>query len=390
MEVISECDKPLVTWIMDDWPAALEKRDRRQHAMLDPDLRSLLRQSAGALSIGPAMSEAFEDRYGAEFAAFANGIERAEWDWASTPPQRDNVVIRYSGSLAEDMGLESLLSVAGAVEALAGEGVNVSFEIKTRKFWADKAGARFKGFKRTRISTEELSAADYRKWMSGADIVLICYNFDDVSKSYVRYSVANKLPECLASGAALLAIGPSDISMMQLLKSLDCSVNVETLDPDVLKRRLRELVTSHVRRVELISKARQIALDKFDMGVTRQDFVNWIGGAVQNGRSNKLLRVLRSTEGRLWALQQQVFARIARLENGAAPDDGSVLPGAGRLVVAEGASAGTANLQQLGKKFGGIATSLRTRFGTLAGEPANASQAVTQAVAGDDAKVKAS
>jgi hypothetical protein len=362
MELISESDKPLVSWIMDDWPASLEKRDRRQHAVLEPDLRSLLRQSAGALSIGPAMSAAFEDRYGQEFAAFANGVERKDWNWGSSALQRDSVVVRYSGSLAEDMGLESLLAVASAVEVVAEEGVNIAFEIKTRKFWADKAGSRFKPLKRTRISTEELSAADYRKWLSDADVVLICYNFDEMSKTYVRYSVANKLPECLASGAALLAVGPSDIAMLQLLRSLDCSVNVETLDPDVLKRELRELATTRERRAGLVNRARVVALNQFDMRLTRQKFVNWLERAVQYGRSNRLLRVLRSTEGRLWALQQQEFARIARPESGAPVEVATVLPSATRPVPADTGAAGTANLEQLGKKFGGIATSLRARF----------------------------
>jgi hypothetical protein len=313
------------------------------------------------------MNDAFEIRYGQEFAAFANGIERGDWNWSSPAPQRQGVLIRYSGSLAEDMGLETIVAVANAVEALAADGVDITFDIKTRKFWAEKAGGRFKTLARTRISTEELAAAEYRKWLSDADVVLICYNFDELSRAYVRYSIANKLPECLASGAALLAVGPPDIAMMQLLKSLDCSVNVETLDPAVLKGELHELATSHQTRAALVDKARQVALDRFDMRLTRQKFVSWLEKAVQNGRSNRLLRVLRSTEGRLWGLQQQFFARIARLESGAPVGAGAASPSGVSPVLADSALAGTASLEQLGKKFGGIATSLRARFAQKVG-----------------------
>jgi hypothetical protein len=329
MELAGDIGKPLVTWIVDDWPAMVETRDRLQYALLDDDLRTLLRRSAGALSIGSAMSEAFEFRYGKEFTAFANGVARHEWCWSSVPPQRDGVVVRYSGGLAEGMGLETLLGVAKAIEALAGEGVSIRFEIHTRRFWEQKAGSRFRSLKRTRISTENRSSAEYRKWLSGADVVLICYNFDDLSKAYVRYSIANKLPECLASGAALLAVGPSDIAMMKLLKSLDCSVNVETLDPDVLKSELREIATSSEKRADLVNRSRRVVLDKFDMRLTRQKFVSWI-------------------------------TRVAR---GAPVDTPAAIATAMHPMLRDADQGEPGSLEQLGKKFGDIATSLRARFG---------------------------
>jgi hypothetical protein len=178
--------------------------------------------------------------------------------------------------------------------------------------------------------------------------------------------------------------------MMPLLKSMACSVNVETLDPDVLKRELRELTTSHEKRADLVNKARLVALDAFDMRVTRQKFVSWLGRAVQNGRSNRLLRALRSTEGRLWGLQRQVFARIARLEGGAPVDTGTLSLPAIASLPGEPATAGSSNLEQLGKKFGGIATSLRARFSPVTVGPASAAQTTAQTGADSDAKVKAS
>jgi hypothetical protein len=360
MEVISACDTPLVTWIMDDWPAAIERSDAAQIQTLDPDLRSLFRQSAGALSIGTAMSEAFGGRYGQQFQPFANGIDRMDWDWSSMRAASEEVLIRYSGSLAEDMGLESLLGVAQAVEALGGEGVKIRFEVKTRQFWADKSGSRFKGFRHTRISTEELAAADYRTWLSGADIVLICYNFDDASKAYVRYSVANKLPECLASGAALLAIGPPDIATMGLLRSLDCGVQVETRDPAVLRRELAELAGSREKREALVRRARQVALDRFDMRLTRQRFVRWLTSTIEMGQGNKMLSAVRTAEGRLWNWRKKLEDRGAQVgratAGGVKISEKMQNPNVSSLLVDEGC------LQQLSKKFGDISVSLRSQF----------------------------
>lgn len=348
MEVIGACNVPLVTWIMDDWPAALKLRDASQFEVLDRDLRSLFQKSVGALSIGVAMSSAFSQRYGVEFEPVANGIDRMDWDWSTGRAPSNEVLIRYSGSLAQDMGAESLLGVAEAVEALGGEGMNVTFEVKTRKFWADKEGARFKDFSRTRVSTEELSAADYRKWLSGADIALICYNFDDRSKAYVRYSVANKLPECLASGAALLAIGPPDIATMELLRSLDCSVRVETSNLVILKRELRELVSSREKREALGRRAREVALDRFDMQATRLRFVRWLTNAAQAGMAGKVARSTKRFEQDLQHLRErsQIWA-----------SDVSV-----HLRASSAPASQSAELEHLSKKFGGIASILKSEF----------------------------
>ncbi len=348
MATIDDHDVPVVSWIMDDWPAALKRRDAAQFEILDRDVRFLFKKSVGALSIGTAMSAAFSERYGVDFEPFANGIERAEWDWSTPRPASQKVLIRYSGSLAQDMGLESLLGVAQAVEALGNEGMDIAFEVKTRKFWADKAGAIFDGLSRTRISTEELLAADYRKWLSAADIVLICYNFDDASKDYVRYSVANKLPECLASGAALLAIGPPDIAMMGLLRSLDCSVQVETRDRAVLKLALGDLAGSREKRDALVRRARHVALDSFDMRLTRKRFVRWLTRAVQAGAVDKVAQSTRNFAQDLEGLQKGTSSAAIK-------SDGDKRAGRSE------------ELEHLSKRFGDISSMLRPDLTQKAG-----------------------
>ncbi len=267
------------------------------------------------VSIGEAMSEAFEVRYGLPFQSFANGIERADWDWSAKPEAREGLLIRYSGSLAEDMGLETLLMVACVVEQLATSGLDISLEVKTRKFWEAKAGEKFKDLSRTTLLTDEMTPANYKKWLSGADIVLICYNFDDRSKDYVRYSIANKLPECLAAGAPLLAIGPADIAMMQILRRLDCCESVESHDPQILCQSLGRLAASKELRDELAGRARAIALDKYDMRIVRQKFVSWILATTEFGRTDKAVRAMRGAESRLRSITRDVGARLSVLES---------------------------------------------------------------------------
>jgi hypothetical protein len=103
----------------------------------------------------------------------------------------------------------------------------------------------------------------------------------------------------------------------------------------------------------LAKKARVVALDRFDMRTTRQRFVRWLTNTVEQGKTNRLIMALRASESRLWQLQKQLAQKSSSIE--AAAD----VRGGDRARVGE--------LEHLGKKFGGIASSLRSRFTKSAG-----------------------
>src|SRR3546814_20426156 len=58
---------------------------------------------------------------------------------------------------------------------------------------------------------------EYERTLSEADALLIAYNFDPASIGYIGYSLANQMPECLASGAPLIAYGPRDVATIAIL-----------------------------------------------------------------------------------------------------------------------------------------------------------------------------
>ncbi len=247
---------PLAVWIMDDWPEALKLRDAAQAEALDRDWRQLLEWSSVRLSISEAMSKALRTRYGKEFVAIANGVDPAQW-------RRRRLKIRYGGGLAGNMSLASVVRLADAVEALAKEGVDATLEILTRQHWLDAAATQFQRFSRTQISTEVLSPQAYRDWLMGADVLAICYNFDGASQTYTRTSMANKLPECLASGAVVLAHGPTSLATIALARDLDCAVVVDEPSVDRLKASLKRIVNDPAWADDLVRKSRKAAFEQF-------------------------------------------------------------------------------------------------------------------------------
>lgn len=254
---------PLVTWIMDDWPSDLRARDAAAAEALEADWRWLLERSSERLSISEDMSRSFGERYGGTFEAIANGVDPK--DWKARP-----LLIRYGGGLAENMGLASVLRLAQAVETLHQEGYDVRLEILTKPYWHSRAGGAFSALSRTSFQTHVLSDGEYRRWLAGADVLSICYNFDEASLGYVRYSMANKLPECLASGAVLLAHGHPEIATMRRLAELDCAVLVT--DPDVaqIADQLRRLANEPEWAAAVASRARRTAFDQFNVSRSRR------------------------------------------------------------------------------------------------------------------------
>ncbi|MFM8552616.1 MAG: hypothetical protein ACKOCD_09995, partial [Nitrospiraceae bacterium] len=217
MDLIDKTSRPLVTWIMDDWPARMDAEAPVQWEKMETDLRHLLARSAVALSISDYMSEAFAKRYGRAFLALANGVDPADWP-VHFPPPRENFLIRYAGGIAPDMNRASLLRCAEAVEALVWSGLKIRFEISTQLWWKMECDPLFAHFPSTTLEVADKPLAGYRQWIAEADLLLIAYNFDEASLRYVRYSMANKLPECLASGVAVLAHGPRGIATIDYLE----------------------------------------------------------------------------------------------------------------------------------------------------------------------------
>lgn len=271
-DIAAKTGAPVVSWIMDDWLARLETTDQAKHADWLGEIKRLTKDAPLNLSISEAMSEELETRLGRPFTAFANGIDPAEWSEPVEGPGDTGgpVTIRYAGGLAEDMTLATVLEVARSVEEL--DGPDVRLEINTRQHWFNRHDHLFSGLKRTSLSVAELSREEYIDWLKRADILLLAYNFDEASLRYVRYSMANKLPELLASGKPVLAIGPAEQATIAFLGRSGLAVRVTEPGRGPVDAAVASLLADPAARKALGSKAREFALDELSLETIRPRF----------------------------------------------------------------------------------------------------------------------
>jgi len=273
MECIQQSQTPLITWIMDDWPAMIEGSKAAKNQKLLEDWKFLLQRSLSRLSISEAMSSAFSQRYGHPFQAIANGVEPADWPIVAERTTTAPIRVRYAGSLAKNMTLHSIKLIAEAVEQLSEQGVDIVFEIKTRDIWHERAKVTFENLKRTSFLVADLTQEDYREWLCNADIATIAYNFDDLSKQYTQFSLANKLPECLASGAAMFAVGPEGVATIDTLKKAGCAMVVTSDDLAEVVDNLSRLAAEPELRLELATRSQKIAFEQYDINDARTALV---------------------------------------------------------------------------------------------------------------------
>lgn len=303
--LLDRLNVPTVIHIVDDWPERLRYQDSALHDKFDRSFRKLLNQAAARMSICQAMSTAFQERYGVEFTAFANCIYPEDWSLSDAEAPTQNAqsdrpfIIRYLGSLATDMTHDSVLDIARAVTELQAER-SVHLEIYTTKYWKDRITDTFSNLSGVSIYDAEFGEA-YCRLLKTADALLIAYNFDVDSIRYVRYSMANKFPECLASGTPVLVYGPVDVATVAYAAETGCTQVVLERNPERLKAAIKELIDKPEYCESLGQSARQYAFKNHAASQIQAHFYGVLRSAVLSNQvappkltPERLLQVTRS------------------------------------------------------------------------------------------------
>ncbi|MFM7526930.1 MAG: tetratricopeptide repeat protein [Nodosilinea sp.] len=296
LHLIEELKVPVVTHIMDDWMDRLLHRNPDLYGEFDASLRILLDQSSLRLSICDSMSLAFQERYNMDFIPFANCVEPEEWihDELSEIEEKsieEQFTIRYVGGLADDMNFASICDIVKVVASLHKE-IKICFEIYTPAHWMEKAISEFSSSPGVSIYEANFSSEGYRKLLCSANALVIAYNFDEISLRYTRYSMANKLPECLASAVPVLVYGPEAIATVEYAVQTSTVLSVTEQNCQMLEEAIRNLIQNYQNYQELAQRARTVAFEYHNAHQKRLQFSNMIRHSAAFGRAVSELPIL--------------------------------------------------------------------------------------------------
>ena len=284
-QLLKETGCAAVVHVMDDWPLRMKYEDPEQYPEADFLLRLILNRSNAKLSICDDMSREYEQRYGQSWSAIANGVDVSAYDSARKPrapvSPESPFVIRYMGGVAQDMNYQSVLDFAAAASSVSMR-MPLRFEIYTMPWYRDRISAALAGLPGTQVM--DLVPDDkYIQTLCNADALLLTYNFDPASIRYVGFSLANKMPECLASGAPLIAYGPISIATIRYLRHAACAELVTKRNQADLIQAIELLATNEIRRKQLVAAAHQHALAKLDSFEIRSRFQRILIDAAESG-----------------------------------------------------------------------------------------------------------
>lgn len=276
-------DLPLVLHFMDDFPEALYRGDLASR-FLRPrylaEFAELVRSADVAIAICQEMAEEYGQRYQRPVLSLPMPVEldtyqaAARTQWAAGHPFR----LRYGGRVGWAIH-ESLADLARAIHTLRQEGADVAFDLVT-------------------FQTEQVPAAclasigvsvqipgplgDLPRLQAEADVLVICYDFDQESFRQARYSMPSKMVPSMASGTPILVYGPAGLPVVEYARRDSWGKVVDRRDPVALQAAVRELMDSAVLREQLGRTAQRLAAERHDAKKVSENFRVMLEKALRN------------------------------------------------------------------------------------------------------------
>lgn len=294
-KLIEKIDVPIVTHIMDDWITSVLKENPYMYADLHPQLNAVIRNSKANLSICDKMSIEFRKRYDREFTAVANFVNSQ----SIIPIRKRNAVftIRYCGGLAIGMNRQSVKDFVNVIEIMHMEGIDLVFEIYTMPWYQEEARKMS-----TSTSVKVFDLVDESKYdalLATADLLLLAYNFDEKTLDYARFSMSNKLPECVMSGTPLLVYGSEEIATVSYCVQNKLAEVVIDRSRSKLLNALRKLIANSREAIEIAKNAQKFYLANHSELETHAKFKSVLTDSARKLKDRPKVGVRVSIYGRL-------------------------------------------------------------------------------------------
>lgn len=269
-------EAPVVPHFLDDWPTTMYRDGElrgRPASVLNVEVGRLVGGSRSVGVISRAMAREYESRYGVRATPLMNCVDVPSGDATPAPPRREGVRFAYVGGLHLGRA-EVLLGVAAGLRAVPGAQLVVHAPpeelVRHREAFAAMPGVQW---------GPSLPADDVPAALHDADVLVHLESFENRTTDYTRLSISTKIPQYLASGRPVLAIGPATLASIEHLAASDAAVLVTDDRLAGLPAALEALASSPEGRARRGRAAMRYARMHHDAPTVRQDLLELLGSA---------------------------------------------------------------------------------------------------------------
>ncbi len=266
---------PLVIHIMDDWPVMINKTgllgiywNKRSNLAFC----KLINISSVHLSISDAMSIEYKQRYGKNWIAFHNPIDKSFINTNNTEASAlmyNSNRILYMGRIG-NANEESIFFIIHTIIDLTLQNKNIEFVIYTQDYMNKRL---------TKLaynkSIEILPDVPHKivpSILRSAGALILPLDFSKSSQKFARYSMPTKATEYMASGVPVLVFAPSENAVTKYARDEDWGYVVDQEDTNLLQKGIVELLNNQELRTRLVTNATRAVMKNHGAEKVREKF----------------------------------------------------------------------------------------------------------------------
>lgn len=274
----------LVFYITDDYVLRTRSRNFATRAMRWWTRREFTRLASHAdlvLTIGESMSSTYEREFGINSVPVMNMVAVPE---AQPAPRlrgspAEPIILLFAGSLHSNRW-QVLALLAERVEHLVASGIPLRMLV----FGPEPSAEELAHLDRPPLCQHGglLTPAELKVAIAEADVLVHVEADDDASMQATRLSISTKIPEYLASGRSILALGPRGLASIDYLARYGAAIVLEPNDTDGLDQALRSLALDPNLSGGLTSRAFSLARANHQGPQTRRRLWDRLKAIVNN------------------------------------------------------------------------------------------------------------
>jgi|WetSurMetagenome_2_1015567.scaffolds.fasta_scaffold00011_33 glycosyltransferase involved in cell wall biosynthesis len=273
--VHSELNIPYAIHIMDDSVMYINRSiffRKSIQKRINEDFHELVSNADVPLCISEAMAEEYTSRYNKPFLHFRNPIDTGKWlpfSWKNKEGIISPLRIVYTGRTFPPY-FESLIDACVIVDRLNSKGVRVNLDISSidlnPKFMKRIKDMKGIGFYPT------VKASEIPILISQYDVFLICEDFDNEARKYLKFSISTRASEGMISGVPILIYAPADCALSIYVSQTGSGLVIGERDVNGLEEALAQIRSDQECRQKISANSVRTALDDSDSKIVLEKF----------------------------------------------------------------------------------------------------------------------